>query len=54
MSPGDAIVLAVVLLLMSGAIISLVRSHLSGKCSCGCENCNGCGSRILEIEDERR
>ena len=53
MSTGDIIVLGVVLLLVAGAIISLVRAHRKGRCSCGCENCScGCG-KVLEIEDKR-
>ena len=52
MSTGDIIVLAVVLVLVAGAIFSLVRSHRSGKCSCGCEDCcNNCCSSVLKIED---
>ena len=55
MSTGDAIVLAVVLLLIAGAIFSLVRSYISGRCSCGCDRCScscGCG-KVVEVEDEK-
>ena len=53
MSTGDIIVLGVVILLVAGAIVSLVRAHRSGKCSCGCDHCDcGCG-KVLQIKDRK-
>ena len=52
MSTGDMVVLAIVLLLVIGAICSLIRAHLLGKCSCGCENCSGCCGKVLDIKDK--
>ena len=55
MSTGDAIVLAILFIVIAGAIISLVRSHLSGRCSCGCDKCScDCGcSKVVEVKDEK-
>lgn len=53
MSTGDIIVLGVVVLLIGGAIFTLVRSHRSGKCSCGCEDCCNCCSSVISIEDKK-
>ena len=53
MSSGDIAVLGVVLLLVTGAVLTLIRSHLLGKCSCGCKNCDcGCG-KVIDIEDRK-
>ena len=43
MTAGSLIVLGFVALAVVGAILSLVRSHRSGRCSCGCDGCcSGC------------
>ena len=51
MSTGDAIVLAVVLLVIASAIISLVRSHISGRCSCGCDE-EELKSLLMKMKEE--
>ena len=53
MSTGDAIVLAVVLIAIAGAVFSLVRSHISGRCSCGCDQCSGCCGKVIDVEDKQ-
>ena len=52
MSTGDAIVLAVVIIAIAGAVFSLVRSHISGRCSCGCDQCSGCCEKVIDIEEK--
>ena len=54
MSTGDAIVLAVVIIAIAGAVFSLVRSHISGRCSCGCDQCSGCCEKIIDVEDKKQ
>ena len=53
MSSGDMIVLVVVIALIGGAILSIVKSHLKGRCSCGCSDCNRCDrcSNVIDVED---
>lgn len=54
MTVGSLIVLGFVALAVVGAILSLVRSHRSGRCSCGCDGCcSGCQKckKCIEIEE---
>ena len=41
MSSGDLIVIAVISLMVIGAVLVLWNNHRKGKSSCGC-NCSGC------------
>ena len=53
MSAGDIIVGVAVMVIVAMAVISLIHAHLSGKCSCGCENCGECCRKTVEIQDDK-
>ena len=47
MTTGSLIVIGILVLLVGGAIYSMIREKRSGKCSCGCE-CGCCGGDCCE------
>lgn len=54
MTPASILVLGVVIAIVAGAIYSVIKSHRSGKCSCGCSNCcNNCKGceKCIEIKE---
>ena len=54
MTTGIRIVLGIVAFAVVGAILSMVRSHRSGRCSCGCDGgCSGCQKcrKCIEIKE---
>ena len=57
MTVGNIIVLCIVIAVIGGAIAILIRDHLSGRCSCGCDDCSGCscgcGRLIIEDQDDK-
>ena len=54
MTLGNIIVLGIVIAVIGGAIAILIRDHRSGKCPCGCDECDcGCGRVIIEDQDDK-
>jgi hypothetical protein len=51
MTVGSMIVLAIVIAAIGGAVISVVRNHRSGHCSCGCDGCCKNCKRCIEIKE---
>ena len=60
MNLATLIVGLIVALIVVWCVAGIVRSRKKGKCSCGCENCNGCmnptqrSQRIRLMEDTER
>ncbi|MBQ1310444.1 MAG: FeoB-associated Cys-rich membrane protein [Blautia sp.] len=44
MNIWDLILAAVLLLVLLGAVRTMIRRKKSGSCSCGCSSCSGCPS----------
>ncbi len=53
MTVGNLVVLGIVVAVIAIAILVLIRDHRSGKCSCGCDECSGCCSKCIEVEDKK-
>lgn len=49
---GTAVVLAIVIILVGGAVLSIVRRRRSGKGSCSC-GCGGCGMSDICHSDKK-
>ena len=50
---GTAVVLAIVVLLVGGAVFSIVRRKKSGKGTCSCGGCGGCGMSDICHSDKK-
>ena len=42
---GTIIVGAIVLAIITFAIVKIIRDKRAGKCNCGCEGCSGCSKK---------